>query len=93
VAVEVVFDYDENHYLEFRPDPALPEAEQHRLVRADASPDLPWDAPDRAWNVRPDPFSTYRSGFEVRTYRRCRRVLMLHLKGARTQIAARAVHL
>jgi len=30
------------------------------------------------WNVRPDPFSTYRSGFEVRTYRRCRRVLLFH---------------
>ncbi|HEY8145939.1 MAG TPA: SpvB/TcaC N-terminal domain-containing protein, partial [Kofleriaceae bacterium] len=31
-----------------------------------------------AWRVRPDPFSSYRSGFEVRTYRRCRRVLMFH---------------
>lgn len=30
------------------------------------------------WNVRPDPFSTYRSGFELRTYRRCRRVLLFH---------------
>lgn len=30
------------------------------------------------WPVRPDPFSTYRSGFEVRTYRRCQRVLMFH---------------
>ena len=27
---------------------------------------------------RPDPFSTYRAGFEVRTYRRCHRVLMFH---------------
>ena len=26
----------------------------------------------------PDPFSTYRAGFEVRTYRLCRRVLMFH---------------
>lgn len=34
------------------------------------------DAPD--WPVRPDPFSAYRSGFEIRTYRRCRRVLMFH---------------
>ncbi len=30
------------------------------------------------WPVRPDPFSTYRAGFEVRTYRRCQRVLMFH---------------
>src|SRR5262249_729906 len=32
----------------------------------------------RAWQCRPDPFSTYRPGFEVRTYRRCHRVLMFH---------------
>ncbi len=31
-----------------------------------------------SWLVRKDPFSDYRSGFEVRTYRLCRRVLMLH---------------
>jgi RHS repeat-associated protein len=31
------------------------------------------------WPCRADPFSTYRSGFEVRTYRLCRRVLMFHL--------------
>jgi RHS repeat-associated protein len=31
-----------------------------------------------AWPVRADPFSTYRAGFEVRTYRLCRRVLMFH---------------
>jgi RHS repeat-associated protein len=31
-----------------------------------------------AWAVRNDPFSTYRPGFEVRTYRLCRRVLMFH---------------
>lgn len=30
------------------------------------------------WIVRRDPYSTYRSGFEVRTYRLCRRVLMFH---------------
>ena len=30
------------------------------------------------WFCRQDPFSTYRSGFEVRTYRLCRRVLMFH---------------
>lgn len=30
------------------------------------------------WNLRRDPFSSYRSGFEIRTYRRCRRVLVYH---------------
>ena len=30
------------------------------------------------WTVRNDPFSSYRPGFEVRTYRLCQRVLMFH---------------
>lgn len=30
------------------------------------------------WPVRNDPFSSYRSGFEVRTYRLCQRILMFH---------------
>ena len=33
---------------------------------------------DRPWTCRHDPFSTYRSGFEIRTYRLCRRILMFH---------------
>jgi RHS repeat-associated protein len=36
------------------------------------------DDQHRPWPVRQDPFSTYRAGFEVRTYRLCRRVLMFH---------------
>jgi RHS repeat-associated protein len=42
--------------------------------------DLPNPLPQEAqpWNCRLDPFSTYRSTFEVRTYRICRRVLMFH---------------
>ncbi|MFB7450729.1 SpvB/TcaC N-terminal domain-containing protein [Streptomyces sp. NPDC056194] len=31
-----------------------------------------------AWSARPDPFSSFRSGFEVRNHRLCRRVLMFH---------------
>jgi hypothetical protein len=31
-----------------------------------------------AWSYRPDPFSSYRSGFEVRTARLCQRVLVFH---------------
>jgi hypothetical protein len=38
----------------------------------------PTPEPSRPWPCRPDPFSTYRSGFELRTYRRCHRVLMFH---------------
>ena len=34
--------------------------------------------PTQKWPSRLDPFSTYRPGFEVRTYRLCRRVLMFH---------------
>lgn len=30
------------------------------------------------WTCRNDPFSSYRAGFEVRTYRLCQRVLMFH---------------
>jgi RHS repeat-associated protein len=30
------------------------------------------------WTTRKDPFSDYRAGFEVRTYRLCRRILMFH---------------
>jgi hypothetical protein len=38
----------------------------------------PTGQPEKPWLYRPDAFSTYRSGFEVRTCRRCERVLMLH---------------
>ncbi|PRQ09355.1 SpvB/TcaC N-terminal domain-containing protein [Enhygromyxa salina] len=33
---------------------------------------------DRAWPARMDTFSSYRAGFEIRTRRLCRRVLMFH---------------
>ena len=33
---------------------------------------------DDPWLCRLDPFSVYRSGFEIRTYRLCRRILMFH---------------
>jgi hypothetical protein len=38
----------------------------------------PRAAADTPWALRPDPFSTCRPGFELRTSRRCRRVLMFH---------------
>jgi RHS repeat-associated protein len=68
---EVVFDYDEGHYENLPPAADRPAAEQHAFVRASI------DGRGR-WATRPDPFSTYRAGFEVRFYRRCRRVLMFH---------------
>lgn len=41
--------------------------------------DLPTPGVEEArWKCRPDPFSAYRSCFEVRTYRLCQRVLMFH---------------
>ncbi len=40
--------------------------------------DAPTPTPDRAWPVRTDPFSAFRAGFDVRTYRRCERVLLFH---------------
>lgn len=65
---EVVFDYGERHYAEDEPD-----ADGRVFARALIDPPA-----GSHWPVRQDPFSTYRAGFEVRTYRRCRRVLMFH---------------
>lgn len=68
---EVLFDYGEGHCQALPSDPARPPAEQHEYVRASIAPAIDWP-------VRADPFSSYRSGFELRTYRLCRRVLMFH---------------
>ena len=68
---EVVFDYDEDHYAQLPLDAARPAAEQHRYAQVCIDSNA-------NWRVRPDPFSVYRPGFEVRSYRRCRRVLMFH---------------
>ena len=68
---ELVFDYGEDHYRTLAADATKSELEHHQLVQASAFA-------DGIWSSRPDPFSIYRSGFEVRTYRRCQRVLMFH---------------
>lgn len=34
--------------------------------------------PAGEWDCRPDPYSSYRSGFEIRTYRLCRNILLFH---------------
>jgi RHS repeat-associated protein len=36
------------------------------------------DGEPNAWLLRRDPFSNHRAGFEIRTYRLCRRVLVFH---------------
>ena len=61
---EVVFDYGEGHYREEPPD-----EEGRVFAHAHVEPRSDWPA-------RKDAFSTYRSGFEIRTYRLCRRMLM-----------------
>src|SRR6266571_5667443 len=65
---EVVFDYGEGYYAEDAPD-----AQGRIFARAQIDPPA-----GSHWPVRQDRFSTYRVGFEVRTYRLCRRVLMFH---------------
>ena len=65
---EVVFDYGENHYLEDDLD-----TEGRKFVRVELTEPV-----GSKWAMREDRFSTYRAGFEVRTYRLCRRVLMFH---------------
>ena len=59
---EAVFDYGE-HYTE------NPQGQPTSVHIEDTN---------RQWSMRPDPFSSYRAGFEVRIYRRCQRVLMFH---------------
>ncbi len=63
---EVVFDYGE-HYFEDR--------QTHLPISVFIDED---QQQQRQWQIRQDPFSRYRAGFEVRTYRLCRRVLMFH---------------
>lgn len=45
----------------------------------DPLPPDPYQPPPGAqWPARPDPFSVYSAGFEIRTYRLCRHVMMFH---------------
>jgi hypothetical protein len=61
---EVVFDYDDH-------DAAVPTPNDDQAKDAAGALNCPW-------KLRPDPFSSYRSGFEIRTTRLCQRVLMFH---------------
>jgi RHS repeat-associated protein len=40
--------------------------------------EIPTPEEETTWPCRPDPFSSYRSRFEIRTYRLCYRLLMFH---------------
>ncbi|MFM0258421.1 SpvB/TcaC N-terminal domain-containing protein [Paraburkholderia sediminicola] len=62
----LVFDYGEGRYEEEEPD-------GDGRIFTSAS----YDA-QRPWSVRRDPFSSFRSCFEMRTYRLCRHALMFH---------------
>ncbi len=64
---EIVFDYGDEEYHS-----CLPDDEDNVYV------EVPAHSPGRPWPARKDPFSSYRSGFEVRTYRLCRRLLLFH---------------
>lgn len=63
---QAVFDYDEGYVAALPSNPC-----DHSYVRASEHPTRPWPA-------RPDPLSDHRAGFEIRTHRRCHRVLMFH---------------
>ncbi|MBZ5494667.1 MAG: toxin [Acidobacteriia bacterium] len=65
---EVVLDYGDEIYRERKEAQGSTEA----LFEATSDQTRP------PWPARKDPFSTYRAGFEVRMYRLCRRVLVLH---------------
>ncbi|HYB02147.1 MAG TPA: SpvB/TcaC N-terminal domain-containing protein [Ktedonobacteraceae bacterium] len=49
-----------------------------KLVRGAPRSDATTPTPDITWPIRPDPFSVFRACFEVRTYRRCERILLFH---------------
>lgn len=64
--------------------PQAPEDQEHffELVfdfgEHDSAVPAPDEMPGQLWNYRTDAFSNYRPGFEVRTNRLCRRILMFH---------------
>ena len=73
-AFEVVFDYGDWDTPTTLPHPApLPDGEQERFGAPPAASAQPHPVP-----IRADRFSNFRAGFDVRTLRRCRRVLMFH---------------
>jgi hypothetical protein len=60
-------------FIAFHPRELQPEQWMFRVVL-----DYGDDGPTPDWKCRLDPFSVYSSGFEIRTYRLCQRILMFH---------------
>lgn len=66
--------------------PTMPEEEEHFFTVVfdyGEHRNTPQDTPSytpfpKGWAARPDAFSTYRAGFEIRTYRQCVGILMYH---------------
>ncbi len=63
-------------------DPPLPANKEHffELILDYGEHDSAMPSPldDGQWDYRPDAFSSYRSGFEIRSCRLCKRILMFH---------------
>lgn len=72
--------YYANPAQPFNPQAPLTPAYFFELVfdYGDHDPDAPTPAVQRPWPCRLDPFSEYKAGFEVRTYRLCQRALSFH---------------
>ncbi|PZF73903.1 SpvB/TcaC N-terminal domain-containing protein [Taibaiella soli] len=64
-------------------EPTLPEDFTYLMEAVldygDHTSDVSGLEPDTSWSLRNDPFSDFHAGFEIRTYRKCRRVLMFHI--------------
>jgi hypothetical protein len=73
-AFEVVFDYGDWDIPTRLPHPDPLPAEQQELFGADPAT----SAEHNPVPIRADRFSHFRAGFDIRTLRRCRRVLMFH---------------
>lgn len=60
--------------------PYIPDRWLFRVVfdYGEHDPNRPQVEESSPWHLRQDPFSTYRAGFDIRTYRLCQRILMFH---------------
>jgi hypothetical protein len=88
--------------LENKPWPAppgatAPDGSAHWLFEVvldygEHDPDRPMpEEPTKKWPCRIDPFSSYRAGFEMRTYRLCQRVLMFHHFPSEPEVGANSL--
>ena len=73
-AFEVLFDYGDWETPTKQPHPDPAPAGQQELF----GPDPSLSAENNPVPIREDCFSNFRAGFEIRTLRRCRRILMFH---------------